>query len=181
MTWPAALVLFGLVLAVWLARLCMQRPASSENASRPRDLGNAELVYMEEEFRIGEPIRLVAKVDRVYRRPNGLLVLVELKTRSRDRVYASDVIQLSAQKLAIERQTGDTVEPVAFVTVLQSAPRRRWKSHRVRLLDEGQVIALERRRKEILTLQAAPAYAASARACSGCAFRAKCDRLDGCG
>lgn len=178
MTWSAANVLAGLVLTLWLVRLWIRRRLSGERASRPRELANAELVYMEKLFRIREPIRLVAKVDRVYRLPGGSLVLVEMKTRWRDRAYPSDIIQLSAQKLAIERQTGEAVEPVAFVTVLRPTSRRRWKSYRVRLLDEGQLIALAQRRNEILTRQADPAYAASARACAGCAFRTKCDHLE---
>ena len=114
MTWSAAYVLAGLALTLWLARLWIRRRASGERASRPRELANAELVYMEKLFRIREPIRLVAKVDRVYRLPEGSLVLVELKTRWRDRVLPCDIIQLSAQKLAIERQTGEAVEPYAL-------------------------------------------------------------------
>lgn len=177
MNWSAAYVLAGLVLALWLVRIWIRRRPSGERASRPRELANAELVYMETLFRIREPIRLVAKVDRVYRLPGGALVLVELKTRWRDRAYPSDVIQLSAQKLAIERQTGEAVESVAFVTVLRPTSHQRWKSYRVRLLDEDQLIALAQRRTEILTLKADPAYAASVRACTGCAFRAGCNRF----
>lgn len=176
MTLFAVYVLAGLVLALWLARLWMRRLGSGERASRPQELANAELVYLEKLFRIEEPIRLVAIVDRVYRLSRGSLVLVELKTRSSDQAYPSDIIQLSAQRVAIEHQTGEVVEPVAFVTVLDPISRRRWQSYQVRLLDEGQLIALAQRHRAILTQRTDPAYAASVRACVRCAFRARCDR-----
>ncbi|ABM41796.1 conserved hypothetical protein [Acidovorax sp. JS42] len=177
MTSSAVYVLASLVLVLWLARRWRRRLGSGERASRPRELANAELIYMEKLFRIEEPFRLVAKVDRVYRLPGGSLVLVELKTRSSDRAYPSDIIQLSAQKVAIEHQTGEAVEPFAFVTALHPTLPRRWRFHRVRLLDEGQVMALAQRRSDILALQTDPIYASSARACAGCAFRARCDRF----
>ncbi|MCW0038482.1 hypothetical protein OIO03_23615, partial [Acinetobacter baumannii] len=62
MTLSAVYVLAGLVVALWLARLWMRRFGSGERASRPQELANAELVYMEKLFRSQEPIRLVAKV-----------------------------------------------------------------------------------------------------------------------
>ena len=175
MTWLAVYVLAGL--ALWLARLWMRRRASCERASRPRDLANAELVYMEKLFRIREPLRLVAKVDRVYRLLDGTLVLVELKTRWRDRPYLTDVIQLSAQRLAIEAQTGEVVAPYAFVSVLRLGRLGRLRSHRVSLLDAGAVIRLHRRREAIIDLLERPTYAASDAACRGCALRSKCDRF----
>lgn len=178
MTWLAAYLLAGLILAFWLARRWMRHFRSGERASRPRELANAELVYMEKLFRIRTPIRLVAKVDRVYRFQGGSLVLVELKTRSTHRAYPSDIIQLSAQKVAIEHQTGEVVEPFAFVAVLHPTSPRRWRFHQVRLLDEGQVIALAQRRNDILVRQADPSYASSTRACAGCAFRGRCDRFE---
>ncbi|EER62171.1 conserved hypothetical protein [Acidovorax delafieldii 2AN] len=174
MNWSAAYVLAGLVLAPWLVRLWIRRRPSGERASRPRELANAELVYMETLFRIREPIRLVAKVDRVYRLPGGSLVLVELKTRWRDRAYPSDVIQLSAQKLAIERQTGQTVEPYALVSVLR--PDGRLRSHRVRLLGLDEVLNLKRRHKAILDGHLRPSYALSEASCRQCALRHRCDR-----
>jgi RecB family exonuclease len=176
MTLTAVYVIAGLVLGLWLTRLWRRRHALGERASRPRELANAELVYMEKLFGIEEPIRLVAKVDRVYRLPRGSLVLVELKTRSSSRAYLSDIVQLSAQKVAIEHQTGEVVEPVAFVTVLNPVSRRRWQSHQVQLLDEGQLIELALRRRAILARRINPGYASSVRACVGCAFRDRCDR-----
>ncbi len=181
MTWSAVYVLAGLVLVLWLAQLWMRRHASGERASRPRELANAELVYMEKLFHIREPIRLVAKVDRVYRLPRGSLVLVELKTRSSDRVYPSDIIQLSAQRLAIEIQAGAVVEPYAFVSILGSGRTRRFRSQRVSLLDADTLRRLYQRREAVLAMRVLPAYATSDDACRGSALRSKCDRFGGRG
>nr|WP_312379275.1 hypothetical protein [Delftia acidovorans] len=175
MTWSAAYVLAGLVLTLWLARLWTRRRLSGERASRPRELVHAELVHKEELFRIQEPIRLVVKVDRVYRLPTGSLVLVELKTRDQDRTYLSDIIQLSAQRLAIEIQTDAMVEPYAFVSVVGLSGKMR--SHQVWLLDAATVVDLYRRREAILTRRVSPAYASSKSACCFCALRSRCDRF----
>ena len=74
-----AVVCFALVMA-W-RRSLETNAARAERASRPAALRNAELVYMERLFRISTPVGLVAKLDRAYRMPSGLLVLVEFKTR----------------------------------------------------------------------------------------------------
>lgn len=173
--WMLMLAFVAAVLFAWRRRGGL---GAGELASRPRELEGAWLVYMEKQFRSRSPISLVARLDRAYRLPNGRIVLVELKTRWADRAYLSDIIQLSAQKLALESQTGEVVEPYAFVTVLQPTHRRRWQSHRVMLLDAGQLLALARRREAILAGRVAPTYAASSRACVDCAFRSRCDRAD---
>ncbi|WP_265299054.1 hypothetical protein [Verminephrobacter eiseniae] len=165
------IALGAVALALLLVRVWAGRKVSVERASRPKALANAELIYMEKLFRIRAPIRLVAKVDRVYRLPGGSLVLVELKICGQDRPYLTDVIQLSAQRLAIEVQTGAFVEPYAFVSVLGAGRPGRFRSHRVRLLDAAAVVQLHRRREAILAMRLAPAHAASEAACRGCALK----------
>ena len=178
MTWSAMYMLAGLVaLILWLVRLWMGRHRFGERASRPRELAGAELVYMEKLFRMRHPLRLVARVDRVYRRANGSLVLVELKTRLAARVYETDRIQLSVQKLAIEAQTGEVVEPQAFVSFASPTSRRAHRSQSVKLLGIEEIVAFVRRREAILEGRIEPTYARSPKTCSGCAFRSECDRL----
>lgn len=165
----AALLLLALILLRFRRR-------SRERRSRPRELANAELLYMEHLFRIRSPIALVARVDRVYRLPSGSLVLVELKTRARSRPYFSDVIQLSAQRLAIEGQTGAVVEPYAFVSVRTEGARGRMRHHKVQLMTASEVKRLHERRNMLLRGRLAPTYAQSQSACSACAMRSLCDR-----
>lgn len=167
------------VMALILALLAWRAwwNASAERRLRPWALRRAVLVYMEKTFRTQHPAPFVAKVDRVYRRNDGSLVLVELKTREIDRVYLSDIIQLSVQKLAIEMETNQSVESHAFVTIVKGAGRGVARSHRVPLLPAEEIAALERRRRAILMGQALPTYVPSEKACRKCAFGSRCERF----
>lgn len=175
MLWVGCFAL-GALGAILLARRWVARHAASERASRPAELALAQLVHLERLFRIERPIGLRAKVDRAYRLRGGSLVLVELKTRRQDRTHLADVIQLSAQRLAIEAETGQRVEPYAFVSVLEPTRRRALRHHRVELLGPGEVVALSRRRDAILAGLSAPRYALSCSACARCAYNSRCDR-----
>lgn len=70
--------------------------AISERAWRPAELRGAKLVCSEQIFRADKTIPIVAKIDRGYRDANGVIILVELKTRNMNRPYPSDIIELSA-------------------------------------------------------------------------------------
>lgn len=172
------LTMFALAIApaVLVAAWCSRRAcAVDERTWQPRELGRARLVYRERQFRTSALPKLVARVDRAYRLPTGRLVLMELKRRSSFRVYPSDIVQLSAQKVALEGATGEAIEPYAFVRVVTSE-RNDLPPRRVALLDASEVVALVRRREAILAGRVAPGYAQSSRACRDCAFRACCDR-----
>lgn len=172
--WPAAA---ACVIAFALHRLRGSAARATELASRPRELAGARLLYMEKQFRVRQPVSLVARIDRAYRAADGTIVLVELKTRWRNRPYATDMVQLSAQRMALEGQTGQPVAEHAFVTVqrpTEEASERR--SHRVQLMEPAKVVALYRRRQDIIAGRVEPRYADPSRACKGCASRARCDR-----
>ena len=162
------------LVVAWVRRRAAR--LAGEIATRPPELRAAELTYREALFRTERPFPLVAKLDRAYRLRSGVLVLVELKTRKVDRPYASDVIQLSAQKLAIEGRTGERVAPYAFVSVLRPTGWRSLRHHRVALLTAEEVEALRRRREAIVVGRASAQYARSREACAECAFRARCDQ-----
>lgn len=171
-----------LVLAVFagcvaLGWLRMRRAKGrQERASRPSDLRDATLVYMEHAFRTDRPFRLTARVDRAYRIANGDLVLVELKTRWHAQPRAADIIQLSAQRLAIKMATGQRVAPYAFVTVERPGRHHPRVHHRVQLLDRAEIEALEHRRHAILAARVSANFSASRQTCTICAFRAVCKR-----
>lgn len=174
--WCAAVAVAVLVAMLILRRRRGAAREDAEVASRPPALRTATLAYMEEQFRIRAPIPLVARVDRAYRGSDGELVLVELKTRWNDRVYATDVIQLSVQRVALEGQTRQRVAATGFVTVQLPKGTGAPRSHRVELMDAKKVIALHRRREDIISGRITPRYADSRSACAGCAFRTRCDR-----
>lgn len=172
-----AIVVVCLALAIARRQSAETNPALAERASRPAALRDAELVYMERLFRASKPVGVVAKIDRAYRLPSGLLVLMELKTRWINQPCLSDVIQMSAQRVAVMGRTRQTVASYAYLMV--KAPTRRALpiAHRVQLMSDEQVVALVRRREDILAGRVLPRRPQSRKTCLSCAFREQCDRL----
>lgn len=161
-----AAILLLLVLH-WVGRKCN---VAKERGWLPRELQDAELAYAEQRFRAKGLVALVARVDRVYRQQNGVLTLVELKTRQANRVYFADVIELSAQRFALEAQTREPVARQAYVLVQQPGCQQK-TPHRVTLLAHDEVVALVKRREAILAGIAAPQYTRWPKLCRQCAFR----------
>lgn len=100
----------------------------------PPELCGTRLVYAERLFCSLGPVSITAKVDRVYRNAKEALILVGLKTRKANRAYRSDVIELSAQRLALMGQTGEAVADHAYV-LTERPDGRRTGCHRVRLME----------------------------------------------
>ena len=115
----------------------------------PPGLRAARLVFAESLFRSGGEVSITARVDRVYRNAAGVLVLVELKTRHAHRSHWSDVIELSAQRVAVMGQTGQAVAKHAYV-LTETPGGRRSGSHRVELMAAEDVMALALRRESLL-------------------------------
>ena len=99
------------------------------------------------------------------------------KTRWSNQPFLSDVIQLSAQRLAVMGQTGQSVASYGYVMV--KAPTRRALpiAHRDRLMTDEHVVALVRRREDILADRVLPRRPQSRKTCLSCAFRGQCDGL----
>ncbi|HRI93635.1 MAG TPA: PD-(D/E)XK nuclease family protein [Accumulibacter sp.] len=137
----------------------------------PEALKNHTLAYSEQKFRSGDDRPVIARVDRAYRGRNGLIVLVEFKTRQADRVHPSDIIELSAQRVALEGETGKPVARIAWVVVESAAGR---KAHWVRLMSPHAVRDLASRREALLAGTESPHYPATSRLCASCIYRARC-------
>lgn len=179
MTTIALLICAVVVLCIALIRVLWRSPltidAQAERASRPEALLDAKLVYMEKLFRVSSPVGLVAKLDRAYRMPSGLIVLVEFKSRWINRPFMSDVIQLSVQRMAVQGETGQAVASYGYVVVKAPSKRAPQTAYFVELMSDAEVIALVRRREELLARQIAPRYSMSQKMCRKCAFRLQCD------
>lgn len=163
---------FALGMSVALRRRRVALADGMEWANRPSELKDAELIYLEKRFNVSEPVRLSARLDRAYRMPSGVIVLMELKTRSVNRAFSSDVIQLSAQRLALERETRHVVAQYGYVVA--QTPDGARKAHRVRLVSGEAVVALARRREAILGGRINPRPAASVGLCRTCGYRSIC-------
>lgn len=171
---PLAFLAFAALGACIL--LHRRRALNVERAWRPQALANAPIAFAEKTFHISHPLRLTAKADRGFVVDNAV-VLTELKTRRFARAYDSDVIELSAQKLAVEGASGRTVHTTAYVIVEQpmasaKGPRRHWIP--VRLMDAATLVALARRRASILRGDMAPQEAHSEGLCVKCPYIREC-------
>ena len=102
-------------------------------------------------------------------------MLVELKTRAVNRTYLSDVIELSAQRLAMMSQTGEFVADHGYVfTQRLDGSWAGW--HRVRLMAQSDVIDLAAKREELIAGKTSPRIRGSQGLCKTCAFRRSCRR-----
>ena len=165
-------VVGAMVVAVAWVALLRQRAARRERGRMPSELQGAELAFSERTFRAWRPFGLVARIDRAYRK-NGVLWLVELKTRRYHRPYPSDIIELSAQKLAIEGATERRVSEAGFV-ITTDPFRGTSEAHRVRLMDVHTLTRLKARRDGILEGTVEPRWPPSRGLCRKCAFRNRC-------
>lgn len=159
-----------LILVRWIGHI---HAIVEERAWRPQELQDAEIVYAEQVFRVTRTVSISAKLGRGYRHRNGFITLVELKTRRVDRVYHSDVIELSAQRFALEAQTKESVAPHGFVLIQQVGCQKK-KPHRVELLAHAAVMVLVARREAILAGEAVPQYACAEGLCDRCVFKFEC-------
>lgn len=172
-------LLAGLLVAICLAvgMLWSKRHrAGSSVAALPRELRKGRLLFAERLFTAIGQVAISARVDRAYRVASGAIVLLELKTRDIDRPYWSDVIELSAQRAAVELQTGEAVADHAYVAV-QRPGGVAASVHRVQLMTISEVAALAARRESILSGELSPSYARSAGVCRRCAFARSCEKI----
>jgi hypothetical protein len=174
----AELAGLAVVVIVLLAGLCVARPSrkSAEEAGDkrglPPELKGARLVHAERTFR-SKRQGMVARLDRAYE-VDGELVLVEFKTRRAPVVYASDVVELSVQRVALQDERQVQVSTTAWV-VVEETTRRTRSAHRVRLLDSAEVQALRTRYLGVSSGTVHDARGAkSPKQCHHCSHRSVC-------
>lgn len=143
-----------------------------DQAWLPPEFSAARLLYSERQFLAREPFPIVVRIDRGYL-VDGQLHLVELKTRSVAEVFESDVIELSAQRLAILASTGMDVSMRGLV-VIEDSSRRRRLVRRVQLMDEEEVARIASRRRAILDGRERPRETQCASRCIACEYRSEC-------
>jgi len=165
-------LLAGLLLLLWRAHN-RGRVRRAERAWKPASLKTAVLEYAERTFLTEHPFRLVAKIDRAYRTPSGLLVLTELKRRPRPRAYRSDIVELSAQRVAIENSISQRVADVAYVVVEHPLSKMRTPIP-VQLLGESEIVALAQRYRDISARRTIPIKAARHALCASCGYKTQC-------
>ena len=163
-----------IVACVVLAGLAIRafRVALREDNWLPKELATAKLMFSEQLFKGSAAMPIVARVDRAYL-VRGQLRLVELKTRRSTKVYETDVIELSAQRAAVQASTGMDVGDRAYV-VIENLHMERRVVRSVDLLAEEQVIELLQRRRAILAGAIRPKETTQKSHCVRCEYRSEC-------
>jgi hypothetical protein len=135
----------------------------------------AVLAYVETTFRSGTPPLIVARPDRIYSLPSGELILVELKTRRHPTVLQEDIIQISAQRVAVSEATGRVVLRDAFIVFRRDDSRpSRWPVRGLRLMPSDDVRSLTTRRLSLLDGRTLARGPANRGFCRNCAFAHDC-------
>lgn len=138
----------------------------------PAELAGCRLIFAEKTFSTDQPIHLMARVDRAYETETGL-VLLELKRRYAGRVYAMDIIELSTQRIVIQRQSGMAVRNYGYVLLQQPWSGRKTLRH-VDLLTEAEVLHIAKRRSQILAGALPPRAASNSACCTRCEYQHEC-------
>ena len=164
-------ILCGLV--AWLVWRALQRRKTRTSDWMPHELRASRLAYAEHLFRSAGPVSVSAKVDRAYRDQTGVVTLLELKTRKVERVYLSDVIELSAQRYALQSQTEERVFEHGYVLV-RVAGHTPGDVHKVRLLTGKELAATVARRERLLLGTQISIPPRSVGVCFGCPDAKEC-------
>lgn len=135
---------------------------------------SARLVYAEEPFVIDDPIALSVRVDRAYDDGEHLFLL-EFKVRESRRAYPSDVIELSAQRVAVAHATKRPVSTAAYVLIMHPHSGR-WDLCAVRLHSEAYVVELAKARRDLFDGTRTPQCAPFTKSCKRCEYAVECEK-----
>lgn len=133
---------------------------------------SSRLIFAEKSLSITHPIHLVARIDRAYR-DGEALALLELKFRRSNHVYESDIIELSAQRVALIHGIRQRVHDYGYVEIFNTKSGRR-TVQKVRLHPEHRVNDIAHRRRLLLAGAIAPRGCVNKACCRHCEYRAEC-------
>lgn len=165
------LVIIGLVGWFYLEFVFSRKNWQRSKPSMPAELAAAELWCSEKLFRCQKPAMLVFKPDRVYKSANGMLIVEETKTH--DRVYPSDVLQLSVAATGLRSISNLKVADYGYVRLVTDGGRLT-EFKKVRLLQDREIVAIHNRRQRILNGEIMPVKTCQAGLCKGCAYQGAC-------
>lgn len=171
-------VLVLVVIAAWILWRSWKAAVAQreEQDWLPARLRGAKLTFSEKKFLVGGPYPLVARLDRAYLTCDGETVLVDFKRRSTRRAFESDIVEISAQRVAMLANGTQRVSLRAYVVIVD--PRTEGRTPiPIELEHEDQIRARQRRFIAVREGKIAPRPAASARVCRRCGHRSYCDQV----
>ena len=163
------IVLFGLAIAVAVWMLIVWRGFTQDWL--PDELKTARVALVEKNLRIDGPFPVVGRPDRVYRLATGEHIPVENKNRDLDRVFETDLAQLSLQAWLL-RHKGFKTAGHGYVAINNRRTRQR-TAHRVELLDDSACVRIINRYLDVTEGRAQPRKSRGKK-CNSCGHRIAC-------
>jgi CRISPR/Cas system-associated exonuclease Cas4 (RecB family) len=165
------LVLAGIAGALWFAWTYFAIPA--EQRWMPRELRRATRIAVEQEFACVDPTPLIARPDQVFELRNGALVVSDLKIRDHNRIYNTDVAQLSLDRLVLQSATGRLVAAHGYILIRHPITGT-YLAHRISLWSETRTQAIVARYQALRDQAATPVKANQRGKCANCGHRRIC-------
>lgn len=181
-----ALLAAGLWFAWYLlGTLGSKDPQPSYEVERdrmPTELATARLIMSEKPLSATlDDILIPLRTEQVFQTRDGRIIPVENKNRNLHKVYPYDVIQLTAQSLALAQDPRAKVNPakVSDYGYLRTQNRRDGtvQYHPVKLLTKARMQELAERYFSVRTGRTEARFQPNQRACSKCPQQAKCPRF----
>lgn len=147
---------------------------SMDAAWLPAELAGATLRYSERKFFTQSPFPLVARIDRGYMTSTHGIVLVDFKRRRLKRTYLSDIVEISAQRVAMIGAGVKKVAMHAYVVVID--PETNWKTAiRIQLENEASIAKRHVRYRAIRNGAVKPNHTTQRRMCDFCGHSEYCE------
>lgn len=171
----AVLWLGLLVLGAWLAyEFLIKGKTPNVRTNLPEKLKSMRIWAKERQFQCDDPVKLVCRLDESYQDEHGELTLSETKSRRWLKVYASDILQLSAEALTVSAQTKRRVSKTAYVRLITPEGN---EYREVSLLSNDEVVAAALMFQDLSQGKYPGEKCGRPEICRTCAYKEPCDRM----
>ncbi len=166
----------ALLLVIFLIRKIKHRRwINKENL--PREIWSASLWGSEKSIHCTRPIKLHGKVDQVYQKKDGTLIVTDAKFRAIDRIYKSDIVQLSVYRVIL-RNSGFMARlfprKVAKYGYIRLQVSNKISYKRVKLLTEKDIVLLADSYYRVTNGIVAPTRSTVKSLCRKCPYHENC-------
>jgi len=168
-----AVIIAGLLI-YYLAKWLLPGVGQSVVTALPGRLKDAKIWGKEKAVRTDSPVAMHGVLDEGFKLDDGTIVLSDSKSRQRRTVYRSDIFQVSAYKMIVERSTRETVSDRGYIRVLTPDGNEYVP---INLLGEDQIIAAYHRYGELKSGMSTGNRCESRALCRTCPYKRPCDEM----
>lgn len=139
----AFIIIAVIVFYVFYAKRGKTLSSTHSEADRiPVELQGAKCVMNEQNISVRKPTALHGRVDQVFEMKNGRWVVVDTKRRNYNKVFPSDIVQLTVYAVILANN-GHPVAPYGYIRLVNQAGIANYK--KVTLFTADTVVALRER------------------------------------